>query len=406
MKRYLLQWICFILTLALCVGVFTACSKEQSGEEEKKESPTNVVSEESSSNIGTIKKPVVIRPGKEAPYTIGPNSMGQTLVILVPNGSDTAMQVAENTTVAAFLTCVQAKSGYTLVLRDGTNAQVTDVNQIIADGFCFEVVNNQTASVCVSMPILVVKQETITSNVEQQEDIDKHNSQVQSSKPVSSAPASSKPASSSSSKPVSSTPASSQPQDKNKASISLSVKEKTMERGDTFTLIASLSVKGETVSWSSSDSSVVAVSDGLLMAKALGNAVITAKLVYENAVYEATCKVTVQSPKGLTAFFSKQNGTVSKANQSPVFNGKTNATVYAYYGVYNETDGNLISSGSQYTVTFMVTDPTGKVLTTEQIKSVNGFCFGFTPQVKGKYSVKAIMTGDITGIAIASYTVS
>ena len=74
----------------------------------------------------------------------------------------------------------------------------------------------------------------------------------------------------------------------NKANISLEV-------DDTATLIATTSPAGQTVTWSSSDSTKAEVADGVVTAKAAGSAVITASMTYDGHTYTDTCNVTVTS---------------------------------------------------------------------------------------------------------------
>ncbi len=203
MKTNITRLLCLMLALLLCFGLFTACGEEQSREEEEKESPTDVTTNvESAPKPGAL-APVIVRPNLDAPYTIVPNAQGQTVIILVPQGSSTAMQVAENTPVATFLTCVLPKEGFEIALWNTAGEQVVNVNMVITNGFRFEVVESATKQVKETMSILVVKQETINSTVQQQEQIDQHNSQVQNSTPVGSTPVGSTPVVST---PVPSTP--------------------------------------------------------------------------------------------------------------------------------------------------------------------------------------------------------
>ena len=62
---------------------------------------------------------------------------------------------------------------------------------------------------------------------------------------------------------------------------------------DTFSLVATTTPSGEIVSWTTSDDTVVTVSDGLITGVAEGNATITATMTYNGNTYTDTCAVTV-----------------------------------------------------------------------------------------------------------------
>lgn len=78
--------------------------------------------------------------------------------------------------------------------------------------------------------------------------------------------------------------------------VKLSYNAKTLEVGDTLKLTASVSPANanQSVTWSSSDSSVVSVSNGQLTAKKVGTATVTARA---NNGVSASCSVTVKSKK-------------------------------------------------------------------------------------------------------------
>lgn len=78
--------------------------------------------------------------------------------------------------------------------------------------------------------------------------------------------------------------------------VKLSYNAKTLEVGDTLKLTASVSPANanQSVTWSSSDSSVVSVSNGQLTAKKVGTATVTARA---NNGVSGSCTVTVKSKK-------------------------------------------------------------------------------------------------------------
>jgi hypothetical protein len=68
-----------------------------------------------------------------------------------------------------------------------------------------------------------------------------------------------------------------------------------LAEGDTFTLIAATTPVGETVTWSTSDSSVVSVVGGVVTAEGAGNTIITATITVDEATYTDTCTVVVEA---------------------------------------------------------------------------------------------------------------
>ncbi len=96
----------------------------------------------------------------------------------------------------------------------------------------------------------------------------------------------------------------------NTPSISLSQTSKTMTVGDTATLTATTTPSGQSVSWTSSNSSVASVSNGVVTAKASGTATITAKFTYNEKTYSKTCNITVNNvAKTLTSISISSNPT-------------------------------------------------------------------------------------------------
>ena len=82
---------------------------------------------------------------------------------------------------------------------------------------------------------------------------------------------------------------------------SLSIYLETLELkvGETESLLTMVSPSGQTVTWSSSNSSVATVSNGVVTAKAAGTTTITARMTYGGKTYTDTCAVTVTAlPEG------------------------------------------------------------------------------------------------------------
>lgn len=77
------------------------------------------------------------------------------------------------------------------------------------------------------------------------------------------------------------------------ASISLNKSSLTMKDNVCVALSATTTPSGQSVSWKSSNNSVVRVSNGNLEGVKAGNATITASMTYEGKTYTATCNVTV-----------------------------------------------------------------------------------------------------------------
>lgn len=67
----------------------------------------------------------------------------------------------------------------------------------------------------------------------------------------------------------------------------------SLGEGDNITLTAQTVPTGETVTWSSSDSTVATVSGGVVTAAGEGNAIITAKITVDGVDYTDTCTVVV-----------------------------------------------------------------------------------------------------------------
>ncbi|MDE6708636.1 MAG: Ig-like domain-containing protein [Oscillospiraceae bacterium] len=84
-----------------------------------------------------------------------------------------------------------------------------------------------------------------------------------------------------------------------KPTISLSSTSATLYKGQKFTLSASVTPGDVDVKWTTSDSSVATVNNGVVTANGEGSATITAFFTYDGTNYPATCKITVKKP-GIT----------------------------------------------------------------------------------------------------------
>lgn len=76
--------------------------------------------------------------------------------------------------------------------------------------------------------------------------------------------------------------------------IELSETNKTVYQTDTFILSAKTEPQNLIVSWSSSDNSIVSVTDGNVTAISPGNATVTATISYAGRLYSTSCTVTVK----------------------------------------------------------------------------------------------------------------
>lgn len=131
-------------------------------------------------------------------------------------------------------------------------------------------------------------------------------------------------------------------------SISVSSTSKTMTVGDTVTLTAITTPSGQTVIWTSSNTSVASVSNGVVTAKASGTAIITAKFTYNGSTYSKTCNFTVNNPPATVSSIAVQS--------------KPTKTVYTVGEAFNSSGLSIkvnMSDGTSKTVTsgFTVSSP-------------------------------------------------
>lgn len=78
--------------------------------------------------------------------------------------------------------------------------------------------------------------------------------------------------------------------------ITLSSSSKSLIIGDTSTITATTTPFAQPVTWTSSNTSVATVANGVITANAEGTAVITAEFTYNGITYSETCDVTVSKP--------------------------------------------------------------------------------------------------------------
>ena len=80
-----------------------------------------------------------------------------------------------------------------------------------------------------------------------------------------------------------------------KPSILINTHAIEVAEGDDITLTAATIPTGETVTWSSSDTSVATVAGGVVTGVAAGNAIITATITVDGVTYSDTCTVIVEA---------------------------------------------------------------------------------------------------------------
>ncbi len=187
-------------------------------------------------------------------------------------------------------------------------------------------------------------------------------------------------------------------------SITLSPTTASVVVGLTVTLTAIIeNANGATVNWTSSNTSVATVSNGVVTGKAAGSAIITAKITVNGTIYTATCNVTVTN------------------NTTPVVEGDTYVKVTStsdltdgqYLIVYE--DGSLAFNGGLGTLDvanngIAVTINDGQIKVTENtesaeftidvnsgtIKSASGFYIGNTSNSNGLLARTSLLTNTIT----------
>lgn len=76
-------------------------------------------------------------------------------------------------------------------------------------------------------------------------------------------------------------------------SVNLNKHSVTLKEGDTTTLTVVTVPAGQTVTWSSGDSTVATISNGTITAESAGNTIITASITVDGVTYNDTCTVVV-----------------------------------------------------------------------------------------------------------------
>ncbi len=146
-------------------------------------------------------------------------------------------------------------------------------------------------------------------------------------------------------------------------SISLSSKTASLYKGQKFTLSASVTPGDVYINWTTSNSSVATVSNGIVTANGEGTATITAFFTNNGTTYSATCSITVKKPgitlsqssktvyqtdtftlttdtvpSGRTIFWSSSNGSVATVSNGVVTaNEPGTATITASFTFEGET---------------------------------------------------------------------
>ena len=77
--------------------------------------------------------------------------------------------------------------------------------------------------------------------------------------------------------------------------ITLNKSNITLTENETATIRATVKPEGETVTWTSSSTSVATVEDGVVTAEGEGTATITASITVDDTTYSDTCAVTVEA---------------------------------------------------------------------------------------------------------------
>lgn len=98
-----------------------------------------------------------------------------------------------------------------------------------------------------------------------------------------------------------------------KPTISLNKSSLSLYIGDTSTLSAAVTPSGQTVSWSTSNSSIVMINNGKVTAISNGTATITASFRYNGVTYSTTCSVTVTKPS-ISLSANSYNGFCNSSN--------------------------------------------------------------------------------------------
>lgn len=185
----------------------------------------------------------------------------------------------------------------------------------------------------------------------------------------------------------------------NPVSIKLSESSKTVYQTDTFTLSATVSPSGQTVSWKSSDSNVATVSNGKVTAVGSGSATITASFAYGGKTFSASCSVTV---KKVSVSISKKtlelivgNNTTVSATSAP--SGLTVSWNSSNVMVASVSNGKITANApGKVTITASITYNGTKFSDTCEVTSSEPYVDLSLSQIK-------IAKGDTTTIKATTY---
>ena len=213
-------------------------------------------------------------------------------------------------------------------------------------------------------------------------------------------------------------------------SVRLSNSSLSMSVGDSEYLSTTTSPRGTSVSWSSSNSSVVSVnSSGKVTAVGAGVAEITAQMSYGGANYTSTCSVMVTnpyvslstsslwlktgdtqalsatvSPSGQSVSWSSSDSGVASVNSSgrvtAVNAGSATITAEIYVGGRSYTDTCKVTVGASVTVTF---DANGGSVSPSSKTVTSGQTYGSLPTpVRNGYTFDGWLVG--LGTKVMEYT--
>lgn len=176
-------------------------------------------------------------------------------------------------------------------------------------------------------------------------------------------------------------------------SISLSANSKSLNVGETTTLIATTTPSDQSVTWTSSNTSVATVSRGNIIAKANGTAVITAKFTYNGNTYRKTCNITVGTPVVIETM-----GILAFPSETLYIGDQLDVDTIQIRVEYSDGTEDILTDG--FTVTGFDSSSAGTKTVTV---SYEGFTDTFTvtvktPSITLSSSSKAMSVGDTSAI--------
>ncbi|MBQ6818710.1 MAG: hypothetical protein IJP35_03790 [Clostridia bacterium] len=162
MKTNVTRILCLALVLLMSVAVFVGCSKDPVTE-------TDVTN----TDVTSVPEDIIVDITDKA-YEIVKDANGKDIVILTKDG----FNVAENTTLEAFLACVVAEEGYSIKVLDAQGKELTDTKAIVANGMVFELYKDGVAEAEEKQNIIVVAASVIESAIQEQSKIDQEKSEI------------------------------------------------------------------------------------------------------------------------------------------------------------------------------------------------------------------------------------